>query len=162
MWYKDHFSFTTSPTTGLYHILLRGGFTCTTVCSQRKIVPELQKQPATLYGHFADEREFWVFVPQVQLQRGATDCGCFAVAFAVSLVFRDDPSSLLYNQKEMRGHLKECLLAEPFTPFLANEKKQGESQTHSFSLNLPYLYVHKQTLIQCSVYSVLYEKLWHY
>ena len=95
----------------------------------KKIVPELQKQLATLYGHFADEKGLRVFVPQVQLQRGATDCGCFAVAFAVSLLFGDDPSSLLYNQKEMRGHIKECLLAELFTPFPANEKKARRKPT---------------------------------
>ena len=89
----------------------------------KKIVPELQKQLATLYDHLADEKELRVFIPQVQFQRGATDCGCFAVAFAVSLLFGDDPRSLLYNQKEMRGHLKECLLTELFTPFPANEKK---------------------------------------
>ena len=81
----------------------------------KKIVPQPQKQLATLYGHLADERELQVFIPQIQPQRGATDCGYFAVAFAVSLLFWGNHSSLLYNQKEMRAHLKECLFAEVFT-----------------------------------------------
>ena len=117
----------------------------------KKIIPQLQKQLATIYGHLADEKELQVFLPQIQLQRGATDCGCFAVAFALSLLFGGDPSSLLYNQKDMRAHLKECLLAELFTPFLASgkEKKKKEKAedywTYRFCLNSPNLYV--QTLI---------------
>ena len=90
----------------------------------KKIVPQLQKQLATLYGHLADEKELSVFIPQIQPQRGATNCGYFVVASAVSLLFWGNPSSLLYNQKEMQAHLKECLFAELFTTFLASEKKE--------------------------------------
>lgn len=89
----------------------------------KKIAPELQKQLAALYGHLADEKELRVYIPQVQLQKGTTDCGCFAVAFAVSLLFGDDPTSLLYHQKEMRRHLQECFLADLFSPFPASDKK---------------------------------------
>ncbi len=39
----------------------------------------------------------------VQRQKGSKDCGCFAIAFCVSLLYGEDPSSLLFNQKEMRG-----------------------------------------------------------
>ena len=46
------------------------------------------------------------------------------LAFAVPLLFWDNPSSLLNNQEEIRAHLKECLFAEVFTTFLASEKKQ--------------------------------------
>ena len=90
----------------------------------KKIVPQPQKQLATLYGHLANEKVLPVFILQIQPQRGATDCGYFAVAFAVSLLFGGNPSSLLYNQKEMQAHLKECLLAELFTTFLVSEKKK--------------------------------------
>ena len=89
----------------------------------KKIMPELQKQLATLYGHVGSDRKLQVFMPLVQLQRGGADCGCFAVAFVVSLLFGDDPTSLLYSQKEMRGHLEDCLQSELFTPFPASEKK---------------------------------------
>lgn len=68
-------------------------------------------------------KELRVCIPPVQLQKGTTDCGCFAVAFAVSLLFGDDPTSLLYHQKEMRRHLQECFLADLFSPFPASDKK---------------------------------------
>ena len=52
--------------------------------------------------------------------RGEPLTGCFTVAFAVSLLFGGNPSSLLYNHKEMQAYLKEFLLAELFTTFLAS------------------------------------------
>lgn len=36
---------------------------------------------------------------------GTTDCSCFAIALCVSLLYGDNPSTLVYNQKNMREHI---------------------------------------------------------
>ena len=69
---------------------------------------------AQLHALYADRI---VKVPQVQLQKGSKDCGCFAIAFCVSLMFGDDLATLYYDQKEMRKHLIQCFEAKCFTPF---------------------------------------------
>ena len=45
-----------------------------------------------------------------QKQVGAEDCGLFAIAFATSLAFGEDPSTRQYCQAKMRAHLLECFL----------------------------------------------------
>ena len=46
-----------------------------------------------------------VIYENVQKQRGASDCGCFAVAFATSLCYGKSLSSESYCQQAMREHL---------------------------------------------------------
>ncbi len=74
---------------------------------------KLKEQMLSLYGKCLVQR------PYVQRQKGSKDCGCFAIAFCVSLLYGEDPSSLLFNQKEMRGHIFSCLTQESFLPFPA-------------------------------------------
>ena len=45
------------------------------------------------------------------------DCGLFAVANATALCIGDDPTSLVYNQDEMRDHLLSCLETETMAVF---------------------------------------------
>ncbi len=45
----------------------------------------------------------------VQMQNGASDCGLFAIAFAVSLCRGKDPHVCSYDQSQMRHHLYQCL-----------------------------------------------------
>ena len=67
---------------------------------------DLCKQLVALY-----DSDTIVKIPLIQLQKGYKDCGCFAIAFCVSLMFGDDPAALCYDQKEMRStlvlHLKQ-------------------------------------------------------
>ena len=44
----------------------------------------------------------------VQKQKGSSDCGLFAIAFALDLAEGNDPTGIEYNQKEMRNHLVQC------------------------------------------------------
>lgn len=81
--------------------------------------PELREQLLALYG----STKTHINLVPVQVQVGLMDCGCFAVAFAVSLMLGDDPSTLFYRQKEMRGHLADCLINGCFTPFPGTVKK---------------------------------------
>ena len=45
----------------------------------------------------------------VQHQAGGSDCGLFAIAFAVALCFGLNPSKLIFEQSKMRDHLLHCL-----------------------------------------------------
>jgi len=48
-------------------------------------------------------------------QRGATDCGLFAIASAVALCFGKDPSSLQFEQSALRPWLMACLTSGKMT-----------------------------------------------
>ncbi len=77
----------------------------------------LREQMLSLYGKRPVQR------PCVQHQNGSKDCGCFAIAFCVSVLYGEDPSSLVFNQKEMRGHIIRCLKQDSFLPFPGVTKK---------------------------------------
>ena len=48
-------------------------------------------------------------VPPVQQQTNGSDCGVFAIAFAVCLAFGNDPRHVNFDIKNMRPHLATCL-----------------------------------------------------
>ena len=54
---------------------------------------------------------------EVQEQRGANDCGLFALAFATSLCTGEDPTKFTYIQHQLRNHLIACLEMQWMTPF---------------------------------------------
>ena len=49
-----------------------------------------------------------VSMQAVQQQKGGTDCGLFAIAFATELCFGGDPCAVQFNQADLRNHLKMC------------------------------------------------------
>eukprot|EP00731_Ephydatia_muelleri_P024373 Em0016g644a len=53
----------------------------------------------------------------VQKQKGQSDCGLFAIAFATSLAHLQDPASITYDQAKMRTHLIHCFETQSRTPF---------------------------------------------
>ena len=52
-----------------------------------------------------------------QQQTGGSDCGLFAIAFAVTLVHGQDPACLTFDQAAMRQHLRLCLQRKRLDPF---------------------------------------------
>ena len=50
-------------------------------------------------------------------QEGSKDCGLFAIAYAVELVFSSDPSIQIYDQSQMRQHLVSCFENRLLSPF---------------------------------------------
>lgn len=83
---------------------------------------KLKRQLITLYGRRV------VYASQVQVQRGKADCGCFAIAFCVSLHFGEDPASLVYKQREMRKHIATCMVNGNYTPFPSAPKKSPHNE----------------------------------
>ena len=58
-----------------------------------------------------------VHLPVIQRQTGGSDCGLFAIAFALHAALGHCVSDLEFNQLKMRSHLFKCLAARNFTPF---------------------------------------------
>ena len=78
--------------------------------------PELEKQMTALYS--PDNTRPQTFqVQMTQQQVGATDCGIFAIAYAVELAHGHDPSAIVYDQSEMRNHLLKCFEKMEISPF---------------------------------------------
>ena len=53
----------------------------------------------------------------IQNQVGGSDCGLFAIAFAVSICLGMNPSKFIYDQENMRRHLIECIENQKFSNF---------------------------------------------
>ena len=49
-------------------------------------------------------------------QNGNVDCG-IAIAYAIDIVARNNPTTTVYNQSEMRQHLLECFQNHKMKPF---------------------------------------------
>lgn len=67
----------------------------------------------------------------VQRQVGGTECGLFAIAFAVALSFGLNPAKLIFDQSKMRAHLISCLSEQKFVnfPFSINTNWKKKKQT---------------------------------
>ena len=58
-----------------------------------------------------------VSLPDVHRQRGARDCGLFAIANCLELALGRDPTDVIFDQSQMRSHLAACFEKELLTPF---------------------------------------------
>ena len=74
-------------------------------------------QIAHLYGMFADKSVLQIRCRSVQQQTGITDCGLFAIAYAVEVCLGRNPEEAIFAQERMRQHLNECLLSGQMRAF---------------------------------------------
>lgn len=59
------------------------------------------------------------------MQNGTSDCGLYAIAFATSIAFGDNPGSCLFDTQKMRRHLYHCLEAGKLEPFPQKSRLGG-------------------------------------
>ena len=64
-----------------------------------------------------DSKTVRVKVAHSQKQKGGSDCGVYAIAFATAVAHGINPSKLKLKQENMRAHLVHCLNEEQFTQF---------------------------------------------
>ena len=64
-----------------------------------------------------EKPEIKVDVMKLTKQIGSNDCGLYAIAIATALVYEVDPSTLLFEQNEMRKHLVNCFMRQHLTQF---------------------------------------------
>ena len=65
-------------------------------------------------------------------QTGSSDCGLFAIAYAIDLLHGDDPKNILYDQSKMHKHLLKNLEEGKITPF-PKYKNNVPYRTHESS-----------------------------
>lgn len=74
------------------------------------------------------EETFDYIIKPCQKQSNNFDCGVFAIGFAVSLCFGDDPSSIVYDVNQMRRHLRQWYIENqidsPFPSWNTKAKKR--------------------------------------
>ena len=80
-----------------------------------RISSSTKKQIAGLL--FEPSSSITINIPHVHYQPNYVDCGVFAIAFLVSLLFNQDPATLTYSEGSMRSHLLRCLNEGKFSPF---------------------------------------------
>ena len=73
----------------------------------------------------------------VQQQKNSVDCGLFAIAFATSLAFGDDPRDITYDEDVLRSHLVNCLTEKNMSKF---PTRQGRSQRCKQAMSRVELY----------------------
>ena len=66
---------------------------------------------------FCEDKAFTLQFQPVQVQRGSSDCGLFALAFATSLCAGENPERINYVQHLFREHLVKCLTQQAISPF---------------------------------------------
>lgn len=84
--------------------------------------PTLSRQLAVMMKYH--KPSFTVRFISVQMQSGASDCGLFALAFAVALCSGKDPHKCSFQQDQMRHHLATCFENGELTEFQAEDKPQ--------------------------------------
>ena len=65
-----------------------------------------------------------VKIKNVCKQIGGKDCGLYALAFCTDLAHGHNPCSRVYNQQDMRYHLKSCLEEGKLTPFPISKRRR--------------------------------------
>ena len=63
------------------------------------------------------KHQITVQIAATQFQKGGTDCGVYAIAYATDLCHGNNPASYRYNQDKMREHLLQCFKERKLTPF---------------------------------------------
>lgn len=112
---------------------------------------------SSLYVTEKDAIEY--IVNSNQKQENCFDCGVFAIAFATSLVFGQNPSDLDYDSMQIRSHLIQCFKNDELSPFPSKARSVPFSPINGKKLSYP-VHCHcrridlrlckKWEMIQCS------------
>ena len=94
---------------------------------------ELTSQITAIYSPDDSIPEYFRAKIQAE-QTGSTDCGLFAIAFATDLAFSNNPSTIVYDQANMRTHLQQCLEMEQLTPFPRRHQQTQINEEPSVNL----------------------------
>ena len=96
------------------------------------------------------DRQIELKIQPVQYQKGCTDCGVFAVAFATDLAHGCNPSEHQYNQDELRSHFHKCLREVKMTPFPSTQQTPGRPKTEYIEVFCTCRLPANNLMVQCS------------
>ena len=106
-------------------------------------------------------QEVMITIQPVQQQQNSVDCGIFAIAFATSLAYGQNPAATTYDTSRIRPHLSACLATGHLStfPVLTTEHCQRCSKKYvllkMWTLSLPSFCVAKLNLGCCCCCCVL-------
>ena len=106
----------------VYDSKFSGGDLNSSLTHQLALIYKLLVSTGDEYGDTIDPPTLYLELPNVQQQNGVTDCGLFAIAFAVHLALGDDVSKLNFDQAQMRHHLLKCFQKKEMMPFPQSKK----------------------------------------
>ena len=111
-----------------------------------------------------EEKTITMNIKNVQTQNGGSDCGLFALAFATSLCFGENPSDITYIQHEMRSHLRQCFDERSISLFPKEpKKKQYKAPSiitkHVFSIYCYCRQPESGRMIQCDICEQWFHKV---
>ena len=69
----------------------------------------------------------------MQKQKGVSDCGPFAIAFAYHAALGDDLRTITFDQDKLRTHLVTCFEKEMFSRFPLDHVIQGEKSLQTIT-----------------------------
>jgi len=98
----------------------RGHMTIYDSMAPGKMSPHLVRSLARLL--FFEGKEIVIDWAAVQRQRGSSDCGVFAIAFATELCWGFNPSSRVYDQLQLREATVNCFKNRSMVPFPGTQK----------------------------------------
>ncbi len=111
-------------TTGYYPLLLVEKWRIVDSKYSHKLTPSFTHQLAQIYRKYLDSQEdtgcetlLSLRIPRVQQQSGGSDCGIYAIAFAVHLLRGDNIEDIDFDQEKMRSHLNSCFWRKKMLPF---------------------------------------------
>jgi len=101
-------------------------------------------------------------VLNVAKQKGASDCGLFAIAFATALLHKQDPVNVVFSQEQMQSHLHACLENHRMDPFpVTCQRTVRRRCTRQITVQLYCLcktaYVNGEDMILCNSCSQWYH-----
>lgn len=73
-------------------------------------------------------------IHKVQFQKGHTDCGLFAIAYATDLAYGNDPASYIYKQEELGAHFLDSLDNNILSPFPKDTAYPGRPKLEGFEI----------------------------
>jgi hypothetical protein len=71
-----------------------------------------------------ESENFSVSMMNVHKQVGTQDCALFAIAYMTSIAYSQDPTTVTYDQDEMRSHILNCFEKKNLLPFPSKERRR--------------------------------------
>ena len=68
-----------------------------------------------------------VDIMKMTKQVGSNDCGLYTIAVATSLAHQVDPTTVIFEENEMRSHLAECFMKQKLTSFPTKKRTRPAS-----------------------------------
>ena len=85
---------------------------------------------------FSPKEKITINFPAVQIQHGGNDCGLYALAFATSFCYGENPSHITYIQHTFHNHLLSCIEARNLTKFPTCSRTRKAQMNSQITFNI--------------------------